>query len=136
MLERALIAVVLIAVGVLVYRLVVCWQLRRCADLAANVDPLLAGRKDHVPTIVYFTTPTCAPCRLQQTPVLNQLQAELGENGLQLIRVDATQDPDAARRWGVLTVPTTFVLDKNGHPAKVHNGVVALETLRQELLAS
>ena len=132
MIERAILTVALLVAGVIAYRVLIMCQINK-AKAVKNADPLLAACLPGVPTILYFTTPSCGPCRLQQTPVLKQLQQELGETGLQLIRVDATENPDAADRWGVFSVPTTFVLDKNGQPYRVHNGVVGLETLRQEL---
>lgn len=135
MIERALISLILIAAGFLAYRLIQQRQLRRAGATFA-IDPIFGDCLPGVPTIVYFTTPTCAPCRLQQTPVFNKLQAEMDENRLRLIRIDATEDPDTAQRWGVFSVPTTFVLDSNGQPRNVHNGVVGLETLREELRAS
>lgn len=133
MIERLLIMLLLIGAGVLIYRLLTRRQLNRVAQTALS-DPLLAEVKSGTPTIVYFTTPTCAPCKFQQTPILQRLQTELGEH-LRVIRVDATQDPDAATRWGVMTVPTTFVLDRQMQPRSVYNGVVDAETLKRELLA-
>jgi thioredoxin 1 len=133
--ERALVVLVLFALGFIAYRFCVRCQVQRAAA-AAPVDPLLAGQKNGVPTIVYFTTPTCAPCRFQQTPVLEQLAQEMGDERLRLIRVDATADPAAAARWGVFSVPTLFVLDAAGQPRRVFNGVVGLEQLKQELVAS
>ena len=135
MIERLLLTLFLFAVGIAVYRLY-CRRQMRCAEAQSQVDPLLIDRVPGIPTIVYFTTPTCAPCRLQQTPVLDRLMADMGADGMRLIRVDATVDPDAAARWGVFSVPTLFVLDQAGQPRKVFNGVVGLEQLKQELLAS
>lgn len=130
MIERIALIVLLLAAGVIAYWLVGRWQLRRATRIAL-ADPLLAEAQPGKPTIIYFTTPTCAPCRFQQTPILERLQAELAE--LQVVRVDATQNPDAARRWGVLSVPTLFVLDKQGQPGFVHNGVVDADTLKRQL---
>jgi thiol-disulfide isomerase/thioredoxin len=135
MIERLLLILVLLLIGFAAYRLCVRRQMQRAAA-AVNHDPLLGEPQPGLPTIVYFTTPTCAPCRFQQTPVLEQLQREIGPEHMRLIRVDATQDPDAAARWGVFSVPTLFVLDGDGQPRKVFNGVVGLETLKSELLAS
>jgi thioredoxin-like negative regulator of GroEL len=80
--------------------------------------------------------PACSHIwRLQQTPYLQKLQSELGENGVKIIRVDAAEHPDTATRWGVFSVPTTFVLNELGQPRNVHNGVVDPDTLKRELLA-
>ena len=136
MIERALLALALAAVGFAVYRLYTRRQIGKAATVIHNSDPVLANSKPGVPTIVYFSTPTCAPCRLQQTPVLDQLRREMGDERLRLICIDATEDPDAADRWGVFSVPTLFVLDTEGQPRSVFNGVVGLEKLKQELQAS
>ncbi|MAS35883.1 MAG: hypothetical protein CL610_17880 [Anaerolineaceae bacterium] len=135
MIERGLMVLALAAAGYIFYRWFISRQIGRAAATAL-IDPLLTGQQYGVPTIVYFTTPTCAPCRLQQTPVLEQLQTELGSDHLRLIKVDATEDPDAAERWGVFSVPTVFILNNEGQPRQVFNGVVGLEKLRQELQAS
>ncbi len=134
MIERLLIVVVLAVVAFVGYRLFTRQQIRHASKHAPS-DPLLSHRKDGVPMIVYFTTPTCAPCKFQQTPTLNKLQTELGNHKLQVIRVDATEDPEAADRWGVFSVPTTFVVDHQGTPRHVHNGVVSAELLKSQIEA-
>jgi thioredoxin-like negative regulator of GroEL len=130
MIERLLLLIALLAAGYLAYRLLTRRQMRAAAD-QAPADPLLADVAPGAPVIVYFTTPTCAPCRLQQTPTLEALQRELA--GLRVIRVDAEQNPDAADRWRVFSVPTLFVLDGSGQPRHVYNGVVDAATLRRDL---
>ncbi len=131
MIERAIVAIVLLVVGTLIYRLMIARQMRRTTAIAA-ADPLLNGRRLGVPAIVYFTTPTCVPCRTQQTPALSRLQEALGER-VQVIRVDATEDPAAADRWGVLTAPTTFVLDGSGRTLAVNHGVADFDKLIGQL---
>lgn len=131
MIERIIIALVLLIVGFIICRLYTQRQLRRASNNAPT-DPILRGLAPGIATIVYFTTPTCAPCRLQQTPTLQRLQQEMGD-ALRVIRVDATEDPDVADRWGVFSVPTTFVLDRDGQPRSVYNGIVDAQTLKREL---
>jgi thioredoxin-like negative regulator of GroEL len=133
MIERTLLVVLLSVVGIVAYRLLV-WRQVHQATAIATTDPLLHHLAVGKPTIVYFTTPTCAPCQLQQTPTLKRLQQEMGD-ALQVIRVDACEDPDAAERWGVFSVPTLFVLNRQGQPQKVYNGVVDGETLKRDLTA-
>ena len=81
----------------------------------------------------HFTTPSCAPCRFQQRPAIAGLLHELGDR-VQVI-VDAQEQPDAAARWGVLSVPTTFILDRTGRPRACNNGVAGLDRLRQQLMS-
>lgn len=131
MIERAVVAIVLIAAGVLIYRLMIARQKRRTTAIAA-ADPLLRDRKPGIPAVIYFTTPTCVPCRTQQMPALSRLEQALG-NKVQVIRVDATEDPAAADRWGVLTAPTTFVLDGHGRTLAVNHGVADFDKLIGQL---
>ena len=88
-----------------------------------------------IPTILYFTTPQCAPCQRQQRPAISRLLDELGD-GVQVIEVNALEQPDAADRWGVLSVPTTFVLDGRGRPQDVNYGVAATDKLKRQITKS
>lgn len=131
--ERLLIAALIMAAGALGWIALNRVALRRLQDRAPR-DPLLSALRPGTPAIVYFTTPTCVPCRTQQMPALKQLQAE-STAPVQVIRVDATEDTEAADRWGVFSAPTTFVLDREGHPRHVNRGVASAELLRRQLEA-
>jgi len=133
MLERLLLVAVLAAAGLVIYRLYTRRHVQRVAS--APRDLLLHGLREGVPTIVYFTTPQCMPCKTQQMPALQTLQTELGER-LQVVRVDATEQPEAAERWGVFSVPTTFVLDRHGQAREVNYGVADAAKLRRQLQAA
>ncbi|MEX1248731.1 MAG: thioredoxin family protein [Anaerolineales bacterium] len=88
-----------------------------------------------IPAILYFTTPDCQPCKTQQRPALRKLSEQL-EGRVQVIHVDATQHPDLADYWGVLTVPTTFVIDSKGQPRGMNHGVASAEKLHGQLEAA
>lgn len=134
MLERLLFAAALSIALVLGYLWFRRRQLLRVAR-TVNTDPLLQGTPNGVPTIVYFTTPNCAPCRYQQKPALEQLKSEWGE-GVNIIEVDAAEQPDDAKRWGVFTAPTTFVLNGQGAPHAVNHGVADARKLAQQIRAA
>ncbi len=131
MLDRLLIIIVILAAGFMAYRLLTRYQLRRAAQ-DSNSDPLLQGLQRDMPTIVYFTTPQCMPCITVQKPALQRLREQLNDK-LQVIQIDATQDPEAAKRWRVLSVPTTFVLDKNLRPHSVNNGATNEQVLMRQI---
>ncbi len=131
MTERLLILLGLAVLGVIAYRVFRGWQVWRAGRVATH-DPLLAALRPGVPAILYFTTPQCAPCKTQQRPAIARLLAELGD-GVQVIEINALEQPDAADRWGVLSVPTTFVLDGAGRPHQVNYGVAGLDKLRQQI---
>lgn len=134
MLERALIALTIIVAGAALYYAYNRWILHRLRQ-SAPVDPLLSGAQAGIPTIVYFTTPFCVPCKTQQQPALADLQRQLGD-AIQIIRVDAAEDTMAADRWGVFSAPTTFVLDGRLQPRHVNHGVATADVLRQQIQAT
>jgi thioredoxin-like negative regulator of GroEL len=84
------------------------------------------------PVIVYFTTPDCAPCKTVQRPAIQKVTSLLGEN-IQVVEIDATEHPDLAKIWGVMSVPTTFLLDAHGEARFVNNGVTRAEKLMEQL---
>jgi len=135
MIERIIFVVFLMVAGAVAYRLYTRYHLQWAAA-SASADPLLHDLKPNVPAIVYFTTPTCAPCRTQQQPALARLQAELGEDSIQIIQIDATQNAEAADRWGVFSAPTTFVLDSRRQVRDVNYGVADTDKLKRQLAAA
>lgn len=131
-LERLLIVLVLALVCCGTYTVFTRYQVRRLARIDADDDPILARLQRGVPAVVYFTTPGCMPCITQQVPALEALQQALGE-GVQIIKVDATEEPDSADKWGVMAAPTTFIIDANGHTRMVNHGVAEIDKLLKQL---
>jgi len=129
MIERLLITILLLAVGLIAYRLWIARQ-KQTATALVPIDPLLTGMQPGVPVIVYFTTPTCIPCRTQQMPALERLRNEVT---VQIVKVDATENSEAADRWGVFSAPTTFVIDGRGVTRAVNHGVADFHTLKTQL---
>lgn len=134
MIERALIVLALAVVGVVAFRLYTRYHLRKAAASAVT-DPVLQRLQPGIPAIVYFTLPTCAPCRTQQQPALARLKDELGA-GVQIVQVDASEDAEAAARWGVFSAPTTFILDACRQVREVNYGVADAQRLKQQLEAT
>ncbi len=128
--ERVLLFVGMVLLLWGTFRLLRRWQIRHVKRVAAR-DPLLDALRP-VPTVVYFTSPHCPPCSRQQKPILDALQKALGEN-VQIVEVDVGENPAAADRWKVLSVPTTFVLDAQGVPRAVNYGVARLPTLERQI---
>lgn len=129
--DRVLAACAIVGLMIAAYGLLRRWQVRRAARIAP-ADPLLAALRPGVPAILYFTTPTCAPCKTRQRPALRALQMDL-RDAVQVIEVDASEQPEAAMRWGVLSVPTTFILDRQGRPRQVNHGVADVDKLKRQL---
>ncbi|HYO89667.1 MAG TPA: thioredoxin family protein [Candidatus Limnocylindrales bacterium] len=134
MAERVAILIIVATVLIGLYLLLKRRQLSRVARRGLS-DPLLQTARTGVPTVVYFTTPNCAPCRYQQKPALAKLAAELGD-AVQIIEVDAAAQPEDAKRWGVFTAPTTFVLNSDGAPHTVNHGVADAAKLAGQIRAA
>lgn len=130
MLERLIIAGVISIVGVALYRGVQWLNLRRVSRLGD--DPILADWRHGKPAILYFTAEFCVPCRTQQRPALDRLRSHVGDR-VQIIQVDAEHATATAARWGVMSLPTTFVLDGNGKPQAVNYGVASTEKLLTQI---
>ena len=90
---------------------------------------------DDRPTLLYFSSPDCAPCILQQSPNLASLREALGDC-VNFQEYDAVAHPDLARRYRVLTVPTTVVITPNGDVAAVNYGVTQADKLHRQLEAA
>lgn len=131
MIERLILVLIFTAVGFLAYGAFSRYHVKR-VGASAYADPILSGLRPGIPAIVYFTTPTCVPCRTQQQPALSRLQTELGDN-IQIVKIDAAQDSATADRWGVFSAPTTFILDAHRQVREVNYGVADAPKLRRQI---
>lgn len=133
MLERTLAALAIVAL-LLLARYGILWLQRRAQQggqkpaLAASLRAL--GLRDG-PAIVVFSTADCAQCQLLQKPALNELQMLIP--GVQIVQVDAIAHPEVAAAFGILTVPTTVVLDGQQRPVATNNGYAPAARLYQQL---
>ncbi|WP_376789588.1 thioredoxin family protein [Thermoflexus sp.] len=125
MIERLLLAAGILLVLWAGWCLIAGAQRRLARPRAADLEGSL--------TLLYFHTPTCGPCQLLQTPILETLAAEWKE-AVTVRSVDVTADPEAAARYRVWTVPTTMWVDASGTVRVVNNGVATAETLRRQWL--
>jgi len=117
----------IVLLGLAVYRL----GNRLLMNRAAGSAPAPASQAS-VPAILYFTTPDCSPCRTIQRPAIERIKQTLGER-VSVLEVNAYDQPDLARKWGVLSVPTTFILDKAGKPLHINHGVTRAEKLLKQI---
>ncbi len=135
MLERLLIVFAVALTAALLYGLWRIWQHRRLRKLQGvtapvHLPPGVAGGK---PTVLYFSTGECAQCRLQQTPILTQLQAKFD---VAVHQIDALEQQTLASFYGIMTVPTTVVLDAELRPVAINHGVAPLQKLQRQVVGS
>ena len=61
-------------------------------------------------TLIDFWAPWCGPCRMQ-SPILEQLEASGA--AVKICKVNVDEQPDLAKRFGILSIPT-LILMQNG----------------------
>jgi len=123
----------LLAIGIITAGAAAYWLInQRLLVRARNNVFTLFRTLPKKPVIVYFTTPDCVPCKTVQRPAIDRVSNLFGEK-LQVVEIDATERPDLAKTWGVMSVPTTFLLDSRGEARYVNNGVARAEKLMEQL---
>lgn len=89
-------------------------------------------KSDGRPTLLYFRSDSCAVCPTQAR-FLEQLAGD-GENGRFTIqKIDVDTDPDKARQYGIMTLPTTMVLDTAGQVININYGLTPPHKLAKQL---
>lgn len=129
MLERIALSLALVATAVMLYQTSRWWMVRRVRQHATH-DPILGAFVPGRPAVLYFTAEHCAACKLQQHPALENLQRQ---SDVQVIQIDTNKYPSDAQRWGVMSLPTTFILDAAGKPQSINYGVTSTQELRRQL---
>lgn len=129
-LARLIFTAVLIAAMAGTYRAVTSLVLARARRKGHGLSQFTPG----TPGVVFFTTPDCVTCKAAQKPALQALADRLSGR-MQVIEVDARDNAVLAKEWSVLSVPTTFVLDRDGRPRQVNHGYASTEKLFGQLAA-
>ncbi len=127
MIERLVVAIGLIALGLVAYQGLLLIQ-RRLVGLQSR----RAG-STHRPSLLVFTSPTCAPCKLQQLPIIDRLLSDWPEQ-VDFEIIDVAERPAVAARYGVWSVPTTIVLDGRRNVIAINQGVASHKKLREQLV--
>jgi thioredoxin-like negative regulator of GroEL len=83
------------------------------------------------PTLLYFRSDRCAPC-VTQSRLLAQLPGQLTER-LAIKQVDAGKEPEVASQYGVFTVPTTLLIDRDGVVRHINYGLTDAGKLTRQV---
>jgi thioredoxin 1 len=78
--------------------------MRDVTDATFEQDVLRAGK----PVVVDFWAPWCGPCKAVH-PVLDELAGETDK--VEFVKLDIDENPAAASRYHVLSIPTVILFD-------------------------
>jgi thioredoxin-like negative regulator of GroEL len=111
------------------------WQLHKARIHARLKDrnavaSVLQG--ENGPVLLVFTTPHCTVCKRKQLPAVEEIAQEMGES-LTVEEVDATTQPELAAQCGVITVPSSCVIDAHGSVHAMNHGCASADKLRHQL---
>ena len=87
-----------------------------------------AETKDGLVLIDFWAT-WCGPCRMQ-APILDQLGNEYEEDELKIVKMDVDENPNTARQFGIMSIPT-LLFKKNGQVVKQVAGVHTAAQIKQ-----
>jgi thiol-disulfide isomerase/thioredoxin len=124
---RFVLALGIILIGIIIFRSINKLILTRAKSRPLGLESTQPG----IPILLYFTTPACIPCKTIQRPAIQRLREKF-DAPIQVIEIDAAQRPDLASHWGVLSVPTTFIIDGQGLPRLVNHGVATTDKLLKQ----
>ena len=78
--------------------------------------------------LVDFWATWCGPCRMQ-APILEQLSQELSEDELKILKIDVDENPETARAFGIMSIPT-LLFKKDGQVVKQVAGVHTADQIK------
>jgi thiol-disulfide isomerase/thioredoxin len=109
------------------------WWLRRRQTNLLGLDASEFTMPGHT-TVLYFYTDTCEPCRREQKPELELLATHTPNVIVRAI--DAVAERPIARRFKILSVPTTMAIGDDGRIRAVNYGVARRDRLLGQVLAA
>lgn len=133
-------AVVIVAAGVV--GAVIRFRSGRLKELSVTetsaADPELGrvGVGEGEPVILHFSAPWCGPCAAVRRVVSGVIEDNGGTAApVRDIELDFDENVSLATQLGVLSLPTTFLFDGDGHQRYRVSGVPTTDDLRRALAA-
>jgi thioredoxin 1 len=122
MAERAFLALALALLGTAAFVVYDRRHMRRASRHTPRLDR---------PAVLYFRSDQCAPC-IAQGRFLQQIAEQYGDR-LQIEKIDADVETARAQQYGVITLPTTLVVDRTGLVRHANYGLADAGKLTRQL---
>ena len=131
MIERFLILLGVTLAIVAVWGALRAWRsvkLRRLSSQSPFSSIVPPGK----PAVVAFSAPYCQDCHTLQEPALARLEQNLSQR-VSVKSLSALDYPDLVEQLGILTVPSTVVIDARGTVRHLNLGYASDAKLREQL---
>ncbi len=131
MIERFLILLGVTLAVVAVWGALRAWRsvkLRRLSSQSPFSSIVPPGK----PAVVAFSAPYCRDCHTLQEPALARLEQNLSQR-VSVKSLSALDYPDLVEQLGILTVPSTVVIDARGTVRHLNLGYASDAKLREQL---
>jgi thioredoxin-like negative regulator of GroEL len=101
-------------------------------ELVGSLVETVSGH-GQLPSILYFTGEACTICHTAQRPALRILAASIAAD-VDIREIDIAVEPELARRYRVMSLPTTIVLNGAGEITDINVGFANAGVLRRQLV--
>jgi len=125
----ALLAVLLLGLALIWAMVAVGARYRRWRRVDRMHTPELSQGKT---TVLFFTGEHCSVCHHRQKPALDLVKSS-HDGDLRVVELDAAQETALARRFGVLSLPSTVVLAADGTVGAVNYGFASSHQLSAQV---
>jgi thioredoxin-like negative regulator of GroEL len=125
--ERLIITMLLFLIGTGSVVFLKQWHVRRLNRETAVFPSSVAT----TPTLLYFSSDGCAACPTQGRFVSQVAQAWNGRLAIRKINTDI--EPETAQQYGIMTLPTTIILDHVGTIKEINYGLTNTQKLNKQV---
>ena len=99
-------------------------------EILGNEEFALAPLNNKIVLVDFYAT-WCGPCKMQ-SPILHEFKEEVGGK-VEIIKVDVDQNPDIAKDFGILSIPTLLLI-KEGEVVEKSVGLSTKAQLSEMLI--
>jgi thiol-disulfide isomerase/thioredoxin len=131
MIARLLILLVVTLAAAAVWSAMKMWHSIKLRRLRSQ-SPFSSIVTPGIPAVVAFSAPYCRDCHNLQEPALARLEQSLSQR-VSVKSLSALDYPDLVEQLGILTVPSTVVIDANGTVRHLNLGYASDVKLREQL---